>query len=198
MNQLESHLTEHHKAHGENWAKWLAPFIGKPDVVGIELGTWLGESALWWMENVLTGPNATLHCVDTFKGSAEHALAGIDCTQNSNTAHERLARFGERVKIWTETTDSFLRRESAAGRIQPSFIYVDADHSAMGTLRDSVLGFDMLEVGGVMIWDDYRWEVMRDEIDRPKLAIDSFLACYARRFEVISLGGWQCAARKIA
>lgn len=194
--QLESHTFEHHKAHGPQWEKWLGRLKGQPGARGLEIGTWLGESACWFLENILTHPTAVMECVDPFTGSAEHQLAGIDCTNNEKIARERLARFGERVIIHKMTSDALLLQE-AWRRPHLDFAYVDGAHDAMNVLRDSVLAFDLLKVGGVMIWDDYEWAVMQDPVDRPKLAIVGFLAAYARRLEIIG-SGWQVAARKVA
>lgn len=190
---LPSEHSEHHKAHGENWARWLAPFVGKPGVVGLELGSWKGEGAEWFLDHIFTSPHSRFVCVDTFKGSDEHRLAGIDCSKNEEEARARLARFGERVSIVKGTTDHFLRDYP----FPVDFVYIDAAHDAMNVLRDAVLSFDLLRVGGVVVFDDYNWEVMRDELDRPKIAVDAFLDCYARRLEVIGMG-WQVAVRKVA
>ncbi|HEX3110392.1 MAG TPA: class I SAM-dependent methyltransferase [Thermoanaerobaculia bacterium] len=187
--------SEFGKAHGPNWLEWLGHLKGLPGIVGLELGTWLGESAEWAIDNVFTNPNARYCCVDTFEGSEEHRLAGIDCAKNEEVARARLARFGERAKIIRARSDEYLRRVLTAEDLY--FVYVDAAHDSMNVLRDAVLAFDLLRPGGVMVFDDYEWKVMRDEIDRPKLAIDSFMACYARRFEVIGMG-WQVALKKVA
>lgn len=182
-------------AHGENWLHWLADLIGKPGVMGLELGTWKGESAEWWFTHVLTHPTSALCCIDTFEGSPEHALAGIDCSGIENEARDRLKPFGDRVMILKGQTHKTI---SFAGMWGPfDFIYVDAAHDAMDVLRDAVLAFELLKVGGVMIFDDYEWRCMEAEVDRPKIAIDGFLACYARQIEVIGMG-WQVAVRKVA
>lgn len=194
MNLLASELHEQHKAHGPDWLRWLAPFIGQPNVSGLELGTFKGESAEWFLEHVFTDPTSCFACVDTFEGSEEHKLGGIDCSMNEGETRFRLARFDKRVGIFKCASDAFLRVNR---RAKFQLVYVDAAHDAMNVLRDAVLAFDLLVPGGVMIFDDYEWKVMQDEIDCPKLGIDSFLACYARRLEVIGMG-WQVAVRKLA
>jgi predicted O-methyltransferase YrrM len=191
MNDTEGNFSsEVGKAHGDNWLKWLGHLKDTP-AVGLELGTWKGESAEWMVENIFTHPRSRYFCVDTFEGSDEHRLAGIDCSGIEAEARTRLAKF-ENVTIHRNRSDRFLR--DCFGR--PDFIYVDAAHNAMDVLRDSVLAFDLLKPGGIFLWDDYEWKVYPDPVDCPKLAIDSFLACYARRLEVIGLG-WQMCVRKI-
>lgn len=187
-------ISESEKAHGENWRKWLGHLRDKP-AIGLELGTWMGESAEWMLDNIFTNRACAYYCVDTFEGSDEHRLAGIDCSQIEHDTRERLARFS-RAMIIKSRSDEFLRRSP---RIGPGydFIYVDAAHDALNVLRDAVLAFDLMKVGGVMIFDDYAWNVMPEKIDCPKMAVDAFVSCYGRQLEVIGLG-YQVAVKKVA
>jgi predicted O-methyltransferase YrrM len=166
--------------------------------VGIELGTFKGESAEWMLENIFTHEKARYYCVDTFEGSVEHKLGKIDCSQNETITRARLARFGDLASIWKGATESFLS-EFLAGTPYPfaDFVYIDAAHDAKNVLRDAVMSFALLKIGGVMVFDDYRWTVMPDELDRPAMAIDAFIMCYSRQLEVLDTG-WQVAVKKIS
>lgn len=181
-------------AHGPNWLEWVGHLKRKP-ATGLELGTWKAQFAEWLLDNILADPGSQLWCVDTFEGSEEHALAGLDCSGLERDARARLERFGSKAQIFRSRSDNALRGFLRDDRFD--FIYVDAAHDAMNVLRDGVLAFDLLKVGGVMVFDDYEWTSMEQEVDRPKMAIDAFLACYARRLEVIGVG-WQVAVRKVA
>jgi predicted O-methyltransferase YrrM len=132
--------------------------------------------------------------VDTFEGSEEHHLAGIDCEDLFHDTKERLSRFGLQAIIYKSLSDEFLRHYDG---LPLDFVYVDAAHDAMNVMRDAVLSFDLLKIGGVMIFDDRDWHVMPDPVDCPGLAIDSFIACYARRLEIIGWG-YQAAVKKLA
>lgn len=180
-------------AHGPNWLQWIGHLAGKP-AVGLELGVWKGQFSEWLLDNILTAPTSVLWCVDTFEGSDEHRLAGIDCSALEREARQRLERFGRKAQVFRSRSDhalsGFLKDDEF------DFIYVDAAHDSMNVLRDAVLAFDLLKVGGVMVFDDYEWTSMEQEIDRPKLAIDSFIQCYARRIEILGVG-WQVAVRKV-
>lgn len=48
------------------------------------------------------------------------------------------------------------------------FIYVDGDHAAYAVNEDSVLAWGLLEIGGVMVWDDYGFKTYT------KFAVDNF------------------------
>jgi hypothetical protein len=62
----------------------------------------------------------------------------------------------------------------------------------MDVLRDAVQSWDLLKVGGIMIFDDYGYET---PIEKPKDAIDPFLAIFSNCIEVLEKG-WQVLLRK--
>jgi predicted O-methyltransferase YrrM len=76
------------------------------------------------------------------------------------------------------------------------FIYIDGDHSASAVLEDAVLAFAHLKKGGIMIFDDYEWTGMSSEQERPKMAVDAFVAIYADKLTVINRG-YQLAIKKV-
>lgn len=192
---LPSESSEQHAAHGPNWTKWLGHLAGNP-IMGLELGCWKGESAEWMLDHIFTAEHATYCTVDTFEGSVEHRDAGIDCTANEAEARKRLERFGKKACVYKGYSSQWMKQFDFLSQ-KFDVIYIDAAHDAMNVLRDSVLAFEMLNIGGIMIWDDYAWTVMGQDIDCPKLAIDGFLSCYARQTEVLGMG-WQVAVRKTA
>jgi len=58
----------------ENPATWnhiLGPFKGKPNVHALEVGRFEGRSALWFLENILTDPTASITCVHIWVGPYE-------------------------------------------------------------------------------------------------------------------------------
>ena len=182
--------------HGQNWSVWLSHLKGKP-AVGLELGSFRGASAEWALENIFTHPDSTYTCVDTFEGSDEHKVNGIDCSDNEKITRERLKKYEDRAWIVKGYSDSFLRtRDFEKTTESIDFVYVDAAHDSMNVLRDAVLAFDLLKKGGIMVFDDYTWTSMPDPIDRPKIAIDAFLSCYVKRIRVIDKG-YQVAIKKI-
>lgn len=77
------------------------------------------------------------------------------------------------------------------------FVYVDGDHSSKAALRDAVMAFEHLNVGGIIIFDDVEWSVFPRAQDCPKLGVDSFLSAYADFIEVLPFKGWQVAVKKI-
>jgi predicted O-methyltransferase YrrM len=83
------------------------------------------------------------------------------------------------------------------------FIYVDGSHQAADVLADSVLAFQLLRIGGVMIFDDYLWrmepEGKQDMLNMPKPAIDAFINLFQRKLRVIQgLPNFQVYVEKLA
>ncbi len=187
--------TETGRVRGPKWMKWLAHLAGQPNITGLEIGTFRGDSAEFMCENIFTHETARYYCVDPFEpgGSVDHVKAGVDCTENESTARLRLSVFPQ-VRIIKEYSNNALRRFN----MELDWAYVDGAHDAMNCLRDSVLAFDALKVGGILCWDDVTWGGAElAEHDKPKIAVDAFLACYKTQIEVLMHGGWQSIVRKI-
>lgn len=179
------------QVHGPNWAKWLAPIRGKADIRGFEIGTFKGESAEWMLDNIFTHPTSKYHCVDPFLGSIEHHNAGIDCTVLESETKKRLKGYAN-VQFHKGFSNDVLRTFDR----NFDFAYVDGAHDAMNCLRDAVMSFELLVSGGVMVFDDYEWAVFPNAIDRPKMAVDAFIACYMKEIDVLQRTGWQICVRK--
>ena len=60
--------------------------------------------------------------------------------------------------------------------------YVDGSHMAADD-SDAVLTWSIMDAGGIVIFDDYEWDMMREERERPRLGIDAFLAAVAGQYQ---------------
>lgn len=185
-------VSECGRAHGPNWARWLAPFRGKPGVAGLEIGTWRAESAEWMLDNVATHPSSLYFCIDPFTGSVEHHVRGMDCSTLETESRARLARF-ENARIIKGYSQDVLNGWKGP---KLDWAYIDGDHTSYAALRDAVQVFEVMNPGGIIIWDDYAWEAMPRPIDRPKIGVDAFLSAYADKIEIIQRVGWQVCVRK--
>lgn len=128
-------------------------------------------------ENVLTHPSSEATAIDVFDGDY---AAVFD---------ENLAKsgYGERITKLVGTSSQELRKLSG-----PTFhiIYIDGSHTADDVYIDAALSWDLLHVGGLLIFDDYAWTGRRgasplpDEL-RPQLAIDAFVRANWYSIELI-------------
>jgi predicted O-methyltransferase YrrM len=174
----------------------VAELVGQPAVYAVEIGVFEGRTSRWLLENVLTGPDCRLFCVDPFAGLTHYG--DKDAGDYYARFCENIAPFGDRVCVLKGDSQLVLRdqlvQHLAYG--QAALVYVDGDHRAAEVLEDAVLAWRFLRPGGILIFDDYGWEVPGNALEEPALAVDVFLRVYAMRLTVVHRG-WQVIVRKV-
>ena len=169
----------------EQWKKWFAHLIGKPGVKALEVGTYEGRSAVWFLENILTGPGASLVTCDIGCDAAKTARAKANLSHFSNCRMD-----------WRGSQDVLPDLHASADRYH--FAYVDGSHDAPDVLRDMCAVWELLLPGGIMLCDDWQW-TNRDWPQPPREAIEAWLRIYVRKirgYEVNSPHRWQIAIWK--
>jgi len=160
----------------EHWRQDLAKFAGRPAVRMLEIGSFEGRSAIWFLENILTHPASRLVCVDPFFDRRQEMR--FDHNMNLCSAQVRLEKRSG-------------RSEAVLPQLEPAsfdLIYVDGSHDAPFVLLDAMLSWELLKPGGVLFFDDYEWGPERPPERRPKLAIDLFLKSHAGRYDLLRRG----------
>jgi predicted O-methyltransferase YrrM len=154
----------------KRWREFVLPRLKHP-LRWLELGSYEGRSACWVIDNVLEDEDV-LVCVDHWVN------ADAEGRFDQNTA-------GRTEKVKSRTTQ-FLARAIAAG---DSFdvVYIDADHEAKNVFKDAAMTWPLLPVGGIGIFDDYRWQMPAEKshLLPPKPAIDAFIEVYAGYIDVL-------------
>lgn len=183
---------------GGHWDEILEEFKGR-EVSALEVGTFQGKSAIWFLDNILTHPSATLTCVDTFEGLYRYSDAKNGYSDDYEISLLELCKSNLKeypnVKIVQGKSRDVLCKLDE----KYDFIYIDGDHRASYVLEDAVLAFRLLKFGGIMIFDDYLWQDPKypKPEDAPKLGIDCFLKAFKGRY-VDVFQGWQYSIRKIS
>jgi predicted O-methyltransferase YrrM len=147
----------------------------------LELGSWEGQSA------VLAGwlfPQARVTAVDWFANS----------DANARFDHNTAPLSGRLEKI-KGTTYDVLSRFATEGR-RFDVIYIDADHQFDAVMMDTILSWQLLRVGGYLIWDDYLSDPLNAPMFRTRLAIDAWLASRSPFVEPIFAGHQVCIRKK--
>lgn len=162
----------------------------------LEIGSWEGLSAYFILHTL---PNATLTCVDTWEGSDEHKTGPFSKEYKPNKVEQsfdsNLAPFRDRLNKQKCTSFSFFANNS--GRDQFDLIYVDGSHYTDDVLIDAVKCFEMLKIGGLMIFDDYFWRLYPNPLDNPAAAINLFLRLKHGAYKLIDVSG-QVTIQKIS
>jgi len=158
----------------------------------LEIGCYEGLSTNWFLDNILTGAGASIVCVDTFEGSAEHA--GIDSSGLHKTFLANTAHAAKRLAVYQGRSDIYCAQHA---HDYFDIIYVDGSHAVEDILLDALLGWRLLKVDGIMVFDDYAWGHQIAECLRPKVAIDAFVRAYEPRLRVVA-HDYQYVVRKIS
>lgn len=152
----------------------------------LEIGSFEGRSALWFLENVLRtdGHFTTVDPLRSFVNQEDVLVENINMGVLPTQTYRLIKNYSNRALPKLILDDEKF-----------DIIYVDGDHTAPMVLSDAVMSFDLLEPNGIMVFDDYLWENAPGELKQPKIAIDSFVQVYAEKLTVISTN-WQLAIKK--
>jgi predicted O-methyltransferase YrrM len=180
---------DYHRGH---LSRALAPFRGQPGLRMLEIGAYEGRSTVWFLEDLLTGAGSHLTSVDTWEGSAENDPNEMNAVWERFRHNTDAFVADGRLTVVVSRSQPFLAGQVARGETAPGqgyhIIYVDGSHAAPDVLSDAVLSWALLEPGGVMVFDDYVWVGMTTEQERPRFAIDSFLACFLGQYDELHRG----------
>ena len=180
--------------HTPDWANDLAHLKGQPNVRALEIGCFEGQSACWFLDNVLTHPTSRLICVDPFAvPMASILLRYFEARFDENIA---ASGSGDRVIKLIGQSQVVVRTLQHS---QFDFIYVDGSHKIGDVLQDAVLAWTVLRPGGIVMFDDY---ALVDDVSEglmaraPGRALDAFMTILGSSATLIRRD-WQLVLRKM-
>lgn len=155
----------------------------KKPIKALEIGSWEGMSSLYILTTL---PKATLISVDTWQGSDE--------LQGSSTLQVIESNFDKNIEAHRNRSTKFKGNSFNffnEYHVKESFdlIYIDGSHHTDDVIVDAIKGFELLKVGGIMIFDDYIWGYYSRPIDNPAGAINVFLKLKEGAFEILYIYG---------
>ena len=163
----------------ENFERFLLPIAGQW-MECLQVGVYEGDASVWMLENL---PRAYLTEVDPWAATADYA---VDMSVVRTTYHERIEPYLDRVSVFSQTSSAYFRGWDQHTTFD--FVYIDGDHRAPAVLADAVAGFRMLNVTGLMAFDDYRWCCGGSPLREPKAAVDAFLSVFADHITLLEMG----------
>ncbi len=159
-----------------NYPLWMQ-FLGKyrtEETHALEIGSCEGRSSCFFVQNILQHEKSTLTCVDPWimpntEECFQHNIDVLDCRKKMHI----IKRFSDETALDLNSWD---------------WVYVDGNHSAKATLFDAVRSWVSLKKGGIMIFDDFQWNInTRPRVECPKMAIDAFLNVCERELKVLHM-----------
>lgn len=173
-----------------HWERILIPMSDKP-LSMLEIGCFEGRSTLWFLQNILRHKDSRITVVDTFKGDTQQKAMGVE-TEGMRERFSENVKDYSKVSVWEGDSKEILKTMDDEFDI----IYIDGSHYQIDVLRDMVLSFDLLKLGGVMICDDYRMVFNSDDVyNKPAIAIEAFESVYNPKITVLHKG-WQVILRR--
>ena len=160
----------------------------------LEIGSFEGRSTCYLIETCSRTTHMEICCIDTWEGGIEHdnkAMPEVERRFEHNVAiAKRRASYGVVVKKLKKKSVTALAEVLSSNEPLFDLVYVDGSHQAADVLTDSIIAFQVLRVGGVMIFDDYLWSMEpqgeQDTLNMPKAAIDAFINLFQRKLRIIN------------
>jgi predicted O-methyltransferase YrrM len=132
----------------------------------LEIGSFEGRSALFFLK-YFCGSHIT--CVDFFH------------PQYNDKFDANLVGFEDRLTKIKGVGSTAMNEMLLNGR-RFDFIYVDGGKRRDTALVHCILAWNLLKVGGLLIWDDYSWGRDKPPEERPGPAVDLFLEAFGGCF----------------
>ena len=152
----------------------------------LEIGSYEGRSAVFFLNYFR---RSTITCVDPWDVTnlepdllKLYPSAEAEYLEAEARFDRNLAAFAPRVaKIVAKTADVLpelgVRGESF------DLIYVDGEHKSVSAYRDCMLAWPLLKPDGILIIDDYEFDLGLPDAKRPKQGVDAFLRGIGNQYE---------------
>ena len=163
----------------------------------LEIGAFEGRSAVWTVEKMMED-GGEIYCIDTWEGGAEHTPEDMAGTEERFKHNVGLVmdNFVDRHVLPIKSTSVEALGGLIAQKKQFDFIYIDGSHLAKDVLTDACMAWPLLKKNGFMVFDDYMWKPPGFKLlDRPKLAVDSFVNMFEDDLAIAHIG-YQLIVRK--
>ena len=137
----------------------LSQFQYEPNIQFLEIGSFLGFTSNFLIDNFLQGKDSTLTCIDPwieYSKSTEETIKGHDHLMNEDTYNifkENTSRNVDKLCVQRGLSKDILPTLTSKFH----FIYIDGDHSTSAAWKDALLSLPLLVKGGYILFDDYYW-----------------------------------------
>ena len=145
----------------------------------LELGSYEGLSTVFFLTTL---KYSNIHCVDPF----------IDFEENKdkdfNKVYENFKyntqKFENRIRLSKSTSDNFFENKINE---KYDLIYIDGNHHADFVYKDSINSFNVLNKGGLMIFDDFLWDYYKEINLNPIGGVKKFLSENFLKVKIVSI-----------
>lgn len=174
------------------WETVLSDMRGKPHLHFLEIGSYEGRSACWLLTHILTHETAYLTCIDIFHLSDESIETSTRLNLSMPTGEEIEKRFDANIES-IHALHKVIKLKGKSRELLRTLplrhfdcAYIDGSHTSSSALSDGMLAFDLLKAGGLLIFDDYKWNCFPEApLKNPRAGIDAFLTFFKDEYRII-------------
>ncbi|HEX4197243.1 MAG TPA: class I SAM-dependent methyltransferase [Caulobacteraceae bacterium] len=174
----------------------------------VEVGAYEGRSTCYMIERCAADHPIDVWSIDTWEGGVDNdssVMSDVEKRFDHNVAvAQSNAVHSANVRKIKQSSNLALATLLAA-EMGPTMdlVYIDGSHQAPDVLSDAVIGFSLLKVGGLMIFDDYLWymevDTQKNVLNMPKAGIDAFINTFMRKINIVPYAPiYQLYTQKIA
>lgn len=171
-------MTEWHLQNVAAWKRVVKPRLPDRPSTFIEIGSHQGSSCVFLCGEILR-PADRIICVDPWgDASAEAVFDAATSNLRQVTKHRG------------KSADYLTQISAATPDFRVECVYIDGDHDSSSVLADAVLSWRLLALGGMLVFDDYRWEQPPSVVGQqcPAIGVDAFIDAYLLQLEVLHRG----------
>jgi len=161
----------------------------------LEIGSHEGQSAIFFLKNILLHKNSKLLCCDPwFKSHWLNLNPTNLCYEDVFNFNVKINKGGKKIKKFRGKNDSLYKKKWFKSE-KYDIIYIDDIHTYESTILNIEKGFPQLKIGGVMIFDDYDAKyAIKEKYDKKgpafwcdpvKKAVDAFIKKNKKNVKVI-------------
>jgi GR25 family glycosyltransferase involved in LPS biosynthesis/predicted O-methyltransferase YrrM len=174
----------------------LSQFITYNSCEILEIGTFAGTSVIGMLQYL---PNAKATTIDPWISYLEkecateintHSLEKIEQMNVEMIFHENIFKAGFKEKVTAIKGDSaFVLIDLIKNGKHFDFIYVDGSHKAIDCYTDCLLGWELLNMNGIMGIDDYLYKIsLTNELENVMKGVDHFLEKIKGQYIILEKG----------
>lgn len=119
----------------------------------LEVGTFEGNTATWFSDNLLDHPDSTLTCVDNFSGLFDDTIDECETLKDRWLSNVRISKNYDKISL-IQGESRYVLHDLVLQEKQYDVIYIDASHFTPDVIIDGILGFQLLKPNGLLIFDD--------------------------------------------
>ncbi len=164
----------------------------------LEIGAYDGVSANVMLDAIFTHPESEVHTIDPYLSDPTTPGVGAE-TRERFEENCRRGGHGNRILLYEGLSVEVLGWMIAGEGFWEGFdvVFIDGSHLARNVMTDATMSWHLLKPGGMLVFDDYQWGKNRPATDRPREAIDAFLAAYANELHVVWSGAQMLVQKRV-